>query len=151
MSEQIDRAALEVLVEKYGDLKAVMSLLENVKSLLAKAVTSARNGEDKVSSNGVQGTFVPNVWYETNEERLRDVVGEDNFQKFFTKVNITQSNLNAAVKAEVLTEDQRSELVTKKHGNRYLRITDTRDDPVTEENVAEVISSLLALLPNENE
>lgn len=150
-AEQIDKVALEVLVEKYGDLRAVMNLLEDAKSELAKIVTSARNGEDKVSSNGVQGTFVPNVWYDTNEDELREVVGEDNFRKFFTKVSVTQANLNAAVKAEVLTEDQRSKLVKKKHGNRYLKITDTRDNPVTEENVAEVITSLLALLPDENE
>jgi hypothetical protein len=151
MSDQINKVALGILVEKYGDLRAVMNLLENVKSQLASAVTAARNGEDNVTFNGVKGTFVPNVWYDTDEAALKNVVGEDNFRKFFMKTSITQSNLNAAVKAEVLTEDQRKQLVTKKHGNRYLKITDNRDNPVTEENVAEVISSLIALLPNEEE
>jgi len=150
-ADQINDVALGVLVEKYGDLNAVLKLLDNVKSVLADAATAARNGTEKITHNNVQGTFVPKIWYSYNENQIKAAVGEENFAKFFTKTDITQDNLKAAVKAEVLTEEQVKAFADKKHGNRYLKITDTRDNPVTTENAAEVVASLLTLLPKKED
>ncbi len=149
-AKQIDNITLGTIVQKYGDINAVIKLLEEVKSHIAKAATAMRDGKTKVSYNGVQGTFVPKVWYDADEEGLRNTVGEENFHKLFMKVSITQDALDAAEAIGILTEEQRAQLVTKKHGNRYLRIKDSRDNPVTEENVAEIVASLISLLPNKD-